>query len=374
MKHDFRMAAPCLFGLEGLVADELRKLEAREVEAQNGRVLFCGDATLLARANLWLRCAERVEIVLGTFTAVSFEQLFEATRALPWEQFLGQDDAFPVKGWALDSALMSIPDCQAIVKKAVVERLKQSYPVEWFSEIGPVHQIRFSILKNEVTLMLDTSGAGLHKRGYRQEALAAPLKETLAAGMAKLARFYPDSTVYDPFCGSGTILIESALLARNMAPGLTRHFSAERWGCFDSGVWQRERARALDLAQKEIPFEARGADIDPSAVALANANAAKAGVAACVQAVQGDICAFERQTSRGVVITNPPYGERLLDIRQAERLYGVMGEVFEPARGWRYCVISPHEEFERLFGRRADKRRKLYNGMIRCQLYLYYKS
>ena len=373
MPETILLSAPCLFGLEGLVADELRGLGAANVTAENGRVLFGGDAALLARANLWLRCAERVEVVLGRFEARTFDQLFEGVRALPLEDWIGPKDAFPVKGWSIDSTLHSIPDCQKIVKKAAVERLKQHVRTDWFEETGPVHALRFSILKDHATLTLDTSGEGLHKRGYRDKATAAPLKETLAAGMALLARLYPDSVVYDPCCGSGTLLIESALLARHIAPGLRRGFSAEKWGCLDPGVWQRERAACLE-AVTPCEFRAVGSDIDPAAVALTRANAAKAGVKDCLWADVADLRDFAPDTPRGVILCNPPYGERLMDRRAAEDLYRVMGRVFDKKPGYRYSIISPHEQFENLFGRPADKRRKLYNGMIRCQDYLYFRT
>ena len=372
MKIPLQYNAPCLFGLEGLVADEVRAMGAEDVQAQNGRVLFSGDAAMLARANLWLRCAERVELVLGSFPARTFDELFEGVKALPLEDFIGSLDAFPVKGWSIESALHSIPDCQSIVKKAAVERLKQHYRKDWFEETGPVHSLRFSILKDRATVTLDTSGAGLHKRGYRENSNMAPLKETLAAGMVMLSRLYHDSVLYDPFCGSGTLLIEGIMLAKNMAPGLRRSFSAERWGCFDASLWRQERARCLDSIQKN-EFRAVGSDISPEAVELTRANAVKAGVKDHLWADVADIRDFAPDTPRGVVVCNPPYGERLLDVRQAEELYRVMGEVFEKKKGYRYSIISPHEDFEKLFGRPADKRRKLYNGMIRCQNFMYFK-
>lgn len=372
--QQFTIICPCLFGLEGLAADEAREIGAQQVRAENGRILLEGDVQMLARANLWLRCAERVEILVGSFPARTFDELFEGVKALDWARWIGQRDAFPVKGWSISSQLASIPDCQSIVKKAVVESLKQHYPVQWLEESGPVCQIRFSILKDQVSVMLDTSGAPLHKRGYREQSAGAPLKETLAAAMARLARFYEDSTVYDPFCGSGTILIESAMLARNIAPGLRRRFACERWDSVGEAPFRSERERAIGMIRNSIAFTARGSDLDPAAVELTMHNAKLAGVDDCVSAHTADIAEFVRDSDRGIVITNPPYGERLLDLREAERLYGVMGQRFAVQRGWRYHIITPHEQFEQLFGRRADKRRKLYNGMIRCQLYQYFKS
>ncbi len=369
----FKMIAPCLFGLEKLVADQLKDLGAENVTSENGRVVFEGDGNILARANICSRFAERIQICVGEFEAHSFAELFDNVKALPWEKYIGREDAFPVKGWSLNSTLHSIPDCQSIVKKAVVNRLGSKYSVEWFKEIGPIHQIAFSILKNKVTLTIDTSGEGLHKRGYRRNANEAPLKETLAAAMVQLSRIYDDSVLYDPFCGSGTILIEAAMIARNMAPGLRRSFAAEKFGFIPEQVWRDERARAMSQIKNDIEFRAVGSDIDPVSVALARENIKKAGVDGFVTVEQADAADFGPTTPRGIIVTNPPYGERLLDISQAESLYATMGRVFEQKRGYRYTVISSHEEFERHFGRPADKRRKLYNGSIKCQVYFYFK-
>ena len=255
-----------------------------------------------------------------------------------------------------------------------MERLSGKYGIQWFEESGSLHQVQFLILKDQVSIMLDTSGAGLHKRGYRANATEAPIKETLAAAMAHLSRLRRDANMVDPLCGSGTILIESALYALNVAPGLRRRFSAEGWSCLPQGVWAQERRRALDLARWVEPFHAHGYDIDGAAVSLALENAKIAGVAAKVSVEQRDISKFSPVEDYGCVICNPPYGERLLDLRAAEELYRQMGRVFQPKRGWNYSVITPDENFESCFGRQADRRRKLYNGMIRCQLYMYYKN
>lgn len=371
--NQFTISCPCLFGLEGILADEIKRMGGQNVAAQNGRVLFEGTAQDVAMANLNLRTAERVLIVLGSFRALSFEDLFQGLLKLPLEAFIGKKDAFPVKGWSLNSKLHSVPDCQSIIKKAAVKRLEQAYRQSWFEETGPVHQIQFSILKDEVTIMLDTSGAGLHKRGYRKDSNEAPIKETLAAGILDIARVKGYSVVYDPFCGSGTFLIESALRALRIAPGLSRRFSAESWGCFDRTIWQQERDRAIAQIDRSVPFEAHGADISKDAVDLTLSNAKKAGVADRIHAKVADIKDFRVTHEKATVVCNPPYGERLLDIEQSEKLYGVMGKVFEKRDGLSYYIISPHEEFERLFGRPADKRRKLYNGMIKCQLYMYFR-
>jgi len=371
---ELNLAAPCLFGVESVAADEFRRMGFQNIETENGRVKLKGDLNLLARANICSRFAERIMIVLGEFSAVTFTELFDGVKALPWEDFIGKDDAFPVNGWSINSQLFSIPDCQSIVKKAIVERLKTKYHIERFAETGCEYKIRFSIHKNQVTMMIDTSGDGLHKRGYRRNSNDAPLKETLGAAMCDLARIYPDTMFFDPFCGSGTLLIESALMAANIAPGLRRFFASERFGFIPQKVWQEERTRAQDLIRHNIDFKAQGFDIDPACVELTLANAKKAGVEKYVKAAVADIKNFTPPVERCLTITNPPYGERLLDVKAAEELYKTMGERFIEGDGRKYYVISPHDEFEKHFGRVADKRRKLYNGMIKCQLFMYFKN
>lgn len=364
---------PCLLGLEKPIADELRAMDASEVVCENGRVLFSGDESLLARVNICSRFAERVQILVGTFQAKSFEELFQGTKALAWEAWIAERDAFPVKGYSLNSTLFSVSDCQSIIKKAVVERLKSKYALSWFEETGPTHQIQFSIMKDQVSLLLDTSGAGLHKRGYRLEAGGAPIKETLAASLCYFSRLREYHTLYDPMCGSGTILIEGALMANNIAPGKTRHFSAERWEQIPENVWRQERERAISLERADTPFAAFGGDIDASALELAKANAKRAGVEDLIAFERRDLRDFAMQTERGTLICNPPYGERLLDVKAAEEIYRLMGRRFLQKHGWSYSIISPSDDFEIFFGRKADKRRKLYNGMIKCQVYMYFK-
>jgi len=371
MKID--LVVPCLLGLESLIADELRMFGAENVTAENGRVLFSGDEYMLARANINSRYSERVQILIGSFDAVSFEELFEGTKSLPWEYWLGKTDTFPVKGYSINSTLFSVSDCQSIIKKAVVERLKLKYKLEWFDETGPIHQIQFSIFKNKVSLLLDTSGAGLHKRGYRLEANTAPLKETLAASLCYLSRLRPYHNLYDPMCGSGTILIEGTMLAKNIAPGVNRNFSAERWDIIPEKVWTDERERAKSLVRSIDEFYAFGSDIDESSIELAKINAERAGVSDKISFHTAALKDFEPQTERGTLICNPPYGERMLDVEQSELIYKDMGKIFEQKKGWSYTVISPSETFEDSFGRKADKRRKLYNGMIKCQVFMYYK-
>lgn len=368
------LVAPCLFGVESIATDEFRRMGFEDVVTENGRVLLSGNSNMLARANICSRFAERILINVGEFSALTFTELFDGVKALPWENFIGRDDAFPVNGWSINSKLFSIPDCQSIIKKAIVERLKLKYNISYFAETGPEYKIRFSIMKDRVTMMIDTSGEGLHKRGYRRNSNDAPLKETLAASMCDLARIYPDTKLFDPFCGSGTILIESALMAKNIAPGLRRFFAAERFGFLDSKIWQEERTRAQDLIRPTVDFEAQGFDIDKNAVELTLANAKKAGVEKYVKASIADVRDFTPPKERCLTITNPPYGERLLDVKAAEELYTVMGQRFIQGDGQKYFVISPHDMFEDFYGKKADKRRKLYNGMIKCQLFMYFKG
>lgn len=367
------LVAPCLFGLESLVADELKKMDAQNVRAENGRVFFSGDEHILARANIRSRFAERIYIDMGEFEAHSFEDLFQGTKALEWEKWISQYDEFPVKGFSVNSDLYSVSDCQAIVKKAVVERLKSVYKINWFEETAVRHQIEFTIIKNRVHLLIDTTGAPLHKRGYRTEANGAPIKETLAAAMCSLSRLRPYHTMYDPMCGSGTLLIEGAMLVHNIAPGLHRRFSAERFEQIDFSVWEQERELAKSLEIHESDFKAYGSDIDRASLEIARANAIRAGVGDYITLRRCDIKDFVPVTERGTVICNPPYGERMLDSGKVSEIIKTMGRVFPQKHGFSYSVISPSEDFEDLFGRKADKRRKLYNGMIKCQMYMYFK-
>ena len=373
--ENLKISCPCLFGLESVLTGEMKRMGAENITAEDGRVSFEGTFADVVRANLRLRTAERVQIIVAEFEARSYEELFQGTLAAPWEEFIGRKDAFPVKGRTVKSQLHSMSDCQSIIKKAVAKRLEGVYHQSWFDETGSAIQIQFMMLKDRVMLMLDTSGIGLHKRGYRRNAVEAPIKETIAAGIADLAHVYPDSVVCDPMCGSGTLLIESALKAMNVAPGISRHFAAEQWNCFPSELWQEERKRCLEEINRDVPFMAYGSDIDPEAIRLSNENAANAGVSDKVHFELRDMhdFTFPEAEKRLIVLCNPPYGERLLDIKEAEKLYRDLGAVLQPGENRSFAVISPHEEFETLFGRKADRRRKLYNGMIKCQLYMYFK-
>ena len=364
---NYSLSIPCLLGLEGPIADELRRMELAGVAAENGRVRFSGGPEAVARANINLRIGERVLIDLGSFQALSFEELFEGTRALPWESLIPKDGAFPVKGYSLNSKLFSVSDCQSIIKKAIVERLKSVYGLQWFPETGACYQVQFAIMKDQVSLSLDTSVDGLHKRGYRPAHNAAPLKETMAAAMVTLARYRGREDFCDPFCGSGTIPIEAALIAKNRAPGLNREFRAMDWPAI---VFEREREAAR---AKEFRGDYRilGSDIDPKALTLAEENARRAGVLDCVRFEVADAAKFDRQTERGLIVTNPPYGERIMEKAEAERLYRDFGRAWAKTENWKLYLLSSHTEFERCFGRPADKKRKLYNGMIKCDLFMY---
>lgn len=371
MDNSIRLSCPCHFGLESVLKYEVAKIGGENISVNDGKVSFTGNESILARANICLSTAERVMIELAEFKATTFEELFQGVKSIELERWISMKDAFPVKGYSLNSALHSVPDCQAIIKKAVVERLKQKYGISWFEETGSTVQIKFSILKDIVTIYLDTSGIGLHKRGYRRNSNSAPIKETLAAGIIDLARVRSDSVVCDPFCGSGTLLIEAGLKALKIAPGINRRFSAEKWDCIPAEVWREERTRAIDNVDRSAKFQGIGFDIDDSAVALTLDNAHKAGIKSRMKIEQADISKF-RQPDNSIVICNPPYGERLLEIREAEKIYRQMGHVFGKGSGQSSYIISPHEEFESFFGKNARKRRKLYNGMIKCQLFMYF--
>ena len=369
---EIRLCCPCHFGLESVLKFELGRIGAENITVSDGKISFSGNEDMIARANYRLASAERVLIELGTFRAETFEQLFQGVRAAELERFIGRHDAFPVKGHCLDSKLHSVPDCQRIIKKAAVERLKSRYGISWFEETGAVHQLQFVLRKDICSLYLDTSGAGLHKRGYRQNSNDAPIKETLAAGIIDLARVRADTLVADPMCGSGTFLIEAAYKAMNIAPGLRRHFAAESWEQLDRAIWKREKEQALDEVRRDCGFKGYGFDIDPEAVMLSTDNAKKAGVISRIEVTRRGIAQFER-IKGATVIVNPPYGERMLEIREAEELYREMGERLCPSKEEPCFIISPHEEFEKFFGRKADKKRKLYNGMIKCELFMYFK-
>ncbi len=370
-----QLVATCLFGLERLLGEEIDALGYKRTDTMDGRVTFEGDERAVFVANLRLRFAERVFVKLGEFPVYSFEELFEGTRALPWEAFISQNDAFPVKGHAIKSKLFSLPDCQSIVKKAVVSRLSDKYGIRWFAEEGVKYQIEFFIFKDIASLMIDTSGVALHKRGYRPESGAAPLRETLAAAVAATARPREDVLLWDPFCGSGTILIEAAMMMTGQAPGLDRSFACEKFQMLADGVIAKEeRKRAFADIKQDCTFEAYGSDIDAKVLEIAKDSADRAGVADKIKFFEADARKIKKLDRRGTIVCNPPYGERLMTPREAEQLYREMGRAFALLSPWQIYVLTSAESFEKCYGRKADKIRKLYNGMIPCNLYQYFKN
>lgn len=365
------MAVPALFGLEGLVGDELRRMGMENVRVEDRRVFFTGDFSAMARANVGLRMGERVMILLARFEARSFEELYQGVKAIALERFIPREGAFPVKGYSLDSQLHSVPDCQAIVKKAAVDRLGAKYGLSWLPETGETYQLRFSLMKDVCEVFLDTSGVSLHKRGYRAVANDAPLHETMAAAMVHLARYRGREFFWDPFCGSGTIVIEAALAALNRAPGLNRPFGAERWPCVPETVWTQARQEAKDREFRG-EYHILGTDIDPASLGIAIANAKKAGVGKVITFREADATKMSLPSDKGLLVCNPPYGERMLEQRSAQQLMRQLGRHLRFAGEWKKYIISSEPEFERYFGKQATKKRKLYNGRLLCNVYMYY--
>ena len=367
-----KLAVPCLLGLESVIADELKRINMKNVISENGRVYFEGGSREIATANICLRSGERILIEVGSFDAFTFDELFENVKALPWEDFIPKNGAFPVKGYCLNSRLMSVPDCQKIIKKAVADRLGAKYHSAWLEESGETYQIQFSMMKDRCSVSIDTSGEGLHKRGYRPAHNAAPLKETMASAMVLLSRYRGRDDFCDPFCGSGTIPIEAALIALNRAPGLQRSFACSSWPSIDKSIWEDVKSEARSR-EYTGPYNIVGADIDPSAVEMAKENAKRAGVADTIKFEIADATKFDRKTSSGTIVTNPPYGERIMERAEAEQLYKGFGDAYLRSENWKLYLLSSHTEFERTFGKTADKKRKLYNGMIKCDLFMYFK-
>lgn len=368
------LAATCLFGLERQLGEEIDALGLKRVETIDGRVLFEGEEKDIARANINLRLAERVFIVLGRFHAESFTQLFDGTNALRWEEWIGRLDEFPVSGHSIKSKLTSIPDCQSIVKKAIVDRLSGAYGISWFEETGVRYKVEFFILKDEAMLMIDTSGLALHKRGYRPDAGAAPLRETLAAAIALTSRPQEDILFWDPFCGSGTIAIEAAMIARKIAPGLNRRFAAEGFARVGKSIWLDARDEAMSFEIKDSKFEAWASDIDEEILDITYENALRAGVEENLNIFCADARKIKKPDGRrGSIVCNPPYGERMGELREIEQLYREIGHNFKYFDPWHIYVITSCEYFEKLYGRRADKTRKLYNGMLPCSFYQFFK-
>ena len=367
-------AATCLFGLERQLGEEIDALGLHRVETIDGRVFFEGELSDIPRANINLRLAERVFIVMSRFHAESFSELFDGTYAIHWEDFIGKTDEFPVTGHSIKSKLTSIPDCQSIVKNAIVNRLSPEYGISWFDETGVKYKIEFFILKDEAMLMIDTSGVALHKRGYRPESGAAPLRETLAASIALTARPQEDVLLWDPFCGSGTIAIEAAMIQRRIAPGLKRSFAAQSFPQISERAWLDARAEAAALEIKDSSFEVWASDIDEDILDLAYENALRAGVEENINIFHADARRIKKpEGRRGSIVCNPPYGERMGELAEIEKLYRDIGKNFKNFEPWHIYVLTSSEYFEKLYGRRADKSKKLYNGMLPCTLYQFFK-
>lgn len=366
------LIATTAFGLESIVAHELKQLGYDDLRKENGRIDFTADLAAIPRCNLWLRSAERLLLKIGEFTVETFEELFQNTKFLPWADWIPKDARFPVEGKSIKSRLFSVPDCQAITKKAVVEKLKEQYPVKWFEETGPLYRIETALLNDRVTLTIDTSGAGLHKRGYRKLNAAAPLKETLAAALISISRWKPDRALIDPFCGSGTIPLEAALIGRNIAPGLGRSFVSEDWPQIPSALWKRAREEARDSILQDQPLGILGYDVDPEVLKLARYHAEQAGLGKQISFQQQDVRQLNSRYKYGYLICNPPYGERLSEKAEVERLYRDMNEVFNRLDTWSWYILTSHPGFETLVHRQSSKRRKLYNGRIQCTYYQFF--
>ena len=368
-----QLVATCLFGLEKLLGEEIEALGYEKISTIDGRVTFLGDEEAICLSNIFLRFAERIYIKLGSFHAETFDELFEGVRKLPLGEFIGRDDAFPVKGHSIKSALFSIPDCQAIIKKAAVRALSEKYGILQFPETEVKYQIEFFILNNEATIMIDTSGTPLHKRGYRKEHNQAPIRETLAAAIAKISRPRENVLLWDPMCGSGTIAIEGAMIMKNIAPGMNRSFAGEAFPFINKKLWDNAREEAREGIVK-TDFQAYASDIDEACVRLTEKNARLAGVSDVLRVFKSDFRDIGEAGRRGTIVTNPPYGERLGSLREVEKLYTDMGVKLRSLAPWQVYVITSHPSFEKLYGKRADKVRKLYNGMLPCYLYQFFKN
>lgn len=369
---EFKLVATTAMGLESIVADEVKAL-GFEITSDNGKIYFSGDETAIAKTNIWCRVADRIRLIVGEFHATTFDDLFEQTKALPWENFLPVDAAFPVAGKSVRSTLYSVPDCQAIVKKAIVERLKFAYKrIGFLDESGPLFKLEVSILKDKVTLTIDTSGVGLHKRGYRIGQGEAPLKETLAAALVKITRWNPDRPFVDPFCGSGTIPIEAAMIGQNIAPGFNRDFLSEQWPWMGRSVWDQVREEAEDLAKYDTPLDITGADIDVNMIRIAKENAAEAGFSDLIKWQHSDVADLTVSGLNGVMVGNPPYGERIGELEEVEAMTRSLGRIMKPHPSWSVYMLSSMENFETLYGKKATRKRKLFNGFIRTDFYQYW--
>ncbi|WFA07752.1 class I SAM-dependent RNA methyltransferase [Tissierella sp. Yu-01] len=366
------LIATTTFGLEAVCKRELLDLGFEDKLVENGKVTFFATEKDIPKANIWLRTAERVLLKMGEFKALSFEELFERTKALPWDEWIPEDGNFIVEGKSVSSKLFSISDSQRIVEKAIVEKLKTKYNVEWFKKSGVKYTVEVSLLKDIATLTIDTSGEGLHKRGYRDRAGDAPIKETLAAAMILLSFWNKERTLLDPFCGSGTIPIEAAMIGKNIAPGLDRNFAAEEWVRIPKEYWSEARRDAFKAIDNNVKLDILGCDIDKRSILRARDNAANLGLEEDIQFFMKDMRDVDLKDDYGVVITNPPYGERMGEKEEIEQLYTDLGKKFKELNTWSMYIITSEESFEKLYGKKADRKRKLYNGRIKVDYYQFY--
>lgn len=369
----YKIIATAAMGIEALVAKEVRAL-GYDCEVDNGKVIFEGDELAIARCNLWLRTADRIKVQVGQFKARTFDELFEQTKALNWGDYLPVDAQFPVSGKSVKSKLFSVSDCQSIVKKAIVDSMKKHYnkTTGWLEETGSTFKIEVALLKDVATLTIDASGAGLHKRGYRVGQGDAPLKETLAAALIMLTPWNADRPFVDVFCGSGTIAIEAALIGQNIAPGFNRDFLSEEWPWMSASIWDKAREEAEDLANYDQVLDIAGHDIDHRMVKVAEQNAFEAGLGDLIQFKQMQVRDFTTPKEYGIIIGNPPYGERLSDRPSVEKMYAEMGEAFSKLDTWSIYMLTSHEQFEQYYGKKATKKRKLFNGFIKTDYYQYW--
>lgn len=372
MNDRFELIVPTLFGLEKLVDRELYRLGYDVIKVENGRVTFEGDYDAVIRANMWLRCGERVLIKAGEFKAETADELYDGVKAIDWERFIDRSDSFPVKGHTTRSKLASDRNSQIMIKKAIADSLGEAYGISWLPETDTEYQIQFTIIDNTVTLMIDTSGAPLHKRGYRVKSNLAPVRETIAAAMVMLSYWKYEQPLADPFCGSGTIPIEAAMFKRNIAPGLNREFAFKTFHEIDERMIQDVIEEAADEVHRDVKLDISASDIDPKAVELTKQNIKLAGVEEFIRVKRADARRIASEIPGGSIICNPPYGERLSDAKECRRLYHDIGKEFGALDKWSYYILTSHEDFEREFGKKADRRRKIYNGMLRCWLYQYY--
>lgn len=372
MNDRFEIIVPTLFGLEAMVSKELYRLGYDVSKTENGRVTFDGDYDAVCRANLWLRCGERVLIKAGEFKAETADELYEGVKAIEWERFIGRNDAFPVKGRTTRSSLASDRNSQIMIKKAIADRLGEKYGVSWLAETGITYQVQFTIIDNIVTVMIDTTGIALHKRGYRIKSNLAPVRETIAAAMVMISYWKFEEQLLDPFCGSGTIPIEAAMFKRNIAPGLHRNFAFSSFSQIDEKMVKDIIEEAQSEVHKDVSLDILASDIDPMAVELTKENAKNAGVDSFIKVSRADATKIKSDVIGGSIITNPPYGERLGTEPEVKKLYRDINRAFSNLDKWSYYILTSHDEFEKEFGRKADRSRKIYNGMLRCRLYQYY--